>query len=82
MNSTSPASCLERRQALPVVAAASLLWILQTLIGRISPRRQRPPDHDESGVILRDSRVERFKLPISHVINEYRRAAQALRKLS
>jgi putative transposase len=37
-------------------------------------RQQRPPDHDESAVILLDAPVQRRKV-LGSVINEYRRAA-------
>ncbi|MGZ4587754.1 MAG: hypothetical protein ACXVX9_08110, partial [Mycobacteriaceae bacterium] len=37
-------------------------------------RQQRPPDHDESAVILLDAPVQRRKV-LGGVINEYHRAA-------
>jgi putative transposase len=63
-----------------IYGEAHLRDVLRTYAGHYNghrphqSRQQRPPDHDESAVILLDAPVQRRKV-LGGVINEYRRAA-------
>jgi putative transposase len=74
---TVRAECTDR---VLIYGEAHLRDVLRTYAGHYNghrphhSRQQRPPDHDESVVILLDAPVQRRKV-LGGVINEYHRAA-------